>query len=234
MNFLLFAPADPEGARISLAARAVEELLPATSLDLTLSAADALTPVGDREQMMRDTAQRQEVPILTDRDRDHPVLFSGAYWPAIVAPGGKLLLQLILQTSRITGSTLAGDLLGRLGDALHAYWGVATPRAAASTIAAQVIHDPARDSPPPGLPALQSWSPQVDPAVPSLLGWWNYWPREAIERLGTLPPNAISLPSGAVAWSVTDEPLDLSRAEHLTALADAYARWPRIGNRQSL
>lgn len=228
VNFLLYAPADPDGTRTGRAARAVEELLPETTLDLTLSSAQALIPVEDREALLRERARLREVPTLTDKDLDRSVVFGGAYLAPVVAPGGKPLLQLNLLTSRVDSSELAGRLLGALGEAIEAYWGHVTPRSAAATIADQIIHDPDYHRPPEGLPPLRPWTPQSDPAVPLLLGWWNYGSRATVERLGA-PPDAVPLPSGAVVWRVTDEPLDLQRRDHVAALAAAYARFPRIG-----
>jgi len=76
-----------------------------------------------------------------------------------------------------------------------------------------------------------------DPAQPRELGWINYWSARACEYVGFPDPErdrdllAHSYRTPASAWLVKlcAEPLDLNRPEHLTILADTYARFPRLG-----
>ncbi len=76
-----------------------------------------------------------------------------------------------------------------------------------------------------------------DPAQPRELGWINYWSARTCEYLGFPDPErdrdllAYSYRTPASAWLVKlcAEPLDLSRADHLTTLADTYARFPKLG-----
>jgi hypothetical protein len=77
----------------------------------------------------------------------------------------------------------------------------------------------------------------VGPAIPQTLGWLNYWSAATVEWLGfpdaSLDTEWLSraqqLKNGAWLVSLTEEPLDLERAEHFDTLARAYARFPAVG-----
>lgn len=78
-----------------------------------------------------------------------------------------------------------------------------------------------------------------DELQPEQLGWVNYWSSEAAAYLG-FPQESLdaellsrSTRTGAGAWltKVTLDPMDLTRADHVVALAQMYLRFPRAGIR---
>lgn len=78
-----------------------------------------------------------------------------------------------------------------------------------------------------------------NPAQPKELGWINYWSPQTCEYLGfpdrerdkDLLANSYRTASGAWLVKLCPEPLDLSRADHLSIFADTYARFPKLGIR---
>jgi len=71
------------------------------------------------------------------------------------------------------------------------------------------------------------------------LGWLNYWSAEVAEHLGfpdpqkdaDLLPLCRQLPSGHWVVQLTEDPLDLTRPDHVEAIVRAYWRFDKIGRR---
>lgn len=74
---------------------------------------------------------------------------------------------------------------------------------------------------------------------PERLGWSNYWSEATARWLGfpdqdldrELLKRSRRTASGAWLVRITDEPLDLTRAEHVRCVAALYERFPRLGIR---
>jgi len=77
------------------------------------------------------------------------------------------------------------------------------------------------------------------PLLPQRLGWLNYWSAEVAEHLGfpdpqkdaDLLPLCRQLPSGHWVVQLTEDPLDLTRPDHVEAIVRAYWRFDKIGRR---
>ncbi len=77
------------------------------------------------------------------------------------------------------------------------------------------------------------------PLLPQRLGWLNYWSAEVAEHLGfpdpqkdaDLLPLCRKLPSGHWVVQLTEDPLDLTRPDHVEAIVRAYWRFDKIGRR---
>ncbi len=90
----------------------------------------------------------------------------------------------------------------------------------------------------PLLPRL-SFSIFDPEGLPNRLGWLNYWHPDVAKELGFPDPekDARILPlchrteSGAWSVKLTEESLDLTRPDHVEAIAWAYWRFDKIGKR---
>ncbi|BEP92017.1 hypothetical protein GmRootA79_04010 [Acidovorax sp. A79] len=77
------------------------------------------------------------------------------------------------------------------------------------------------------------------PLLPQRLGWLNCWSAEVAEHLGfpdpqkdaDLLPLCHQLPSGHWIVQLTEDPLDLTRPDHVEAIVRAYWRFDKIGRR---
>ncbi|CAM3536887.1 Immunity protein 52 domain-containing protein [Corallococcus soli] len=127
-----------------------------------------------------------------------------------------------------------------MGEGARAFWGHATPDAAALDIAYQIA--PTLEGPPSprrGLPALKLFEHIRSPEIPYYLGWLNYWSAPAAQAIGFPDPTrdaellsrAWRTASGGWLVQLTDTPLDLDNPAHLDALLRAYERFPEIGGR---
>ena len=136
----------------------------------------------------------------------------------------------------------AGDVLERVAEGARAFWGHATPDAAALDIAYQIA--PTLEGPPSprrGLPALKLFERIRSPEIPYYLGWLNYWSAAAAQAIGFPDPardaellsRARRTPPGGWVVQLTDAPLDLDNPAHLDALKRAYERFPEIGGRSA-
>jgi len=88
------------------------------------------------------------------------------------------------------------------------------------------------------LPRILNWSDwrYVVPEQPSNLSWINYWSpatREFMEfpedfKDEPLLRHSYEGPEGSVIFKLTEEPLDLTRDDHITCYANALKRFPRF------
>jgi hypothetical protein len=135
-------------------------------------------------------------------------------------------------TLPVLPATDAARGLERVVDAVRAYWAMLTPDEAHKVIVKQVVGMDRDESPPAGLPPLDL--PEDLPSdVPQRLGWINYWSSSIAARIGFRDTSSVIARATPTGWIVqlTPEPLDLDRADHLTALRSAYERWPAIGRK---
>jgi hypothetical protein len=132
----------------------------------------------------------------------------------------------------------AFDAVAALAEALGATWGSTTTRGCRHPIGMQTVHGHEKNHTVPfGLPALKPPDRLPHALVPHRIAWLNYWCAGTVSRLGSPAARgpgiaaAAVLASGACLWKLTDDPLDLDRAEHLRALLDAYEAFPQVGGR---
>jgi hypothetical protein len=77
------------------------------------------------------------------------------------------------------------------------------------------------------------------PLQPAILGWINYWSADTCSYLGfpeaardgDLLRHAVQTPQGSWVVKLCDEPLDVSREDHVEMVASVYGRFPRLGIR---
>lgn len=78
-------------------------------------------------------------------------------------------------------------------------------------------------------------------ANPEALGWINYWSVETCEYLGfpdakkdaDLLARSYQTPRNAWIVKLSNDPLDLTRSDHLKTYANAYARFSKLGTRRT-
>lgn len=192
----------------------------------------------DRDEWLRSKTEEGAIPWVSNGNNDRPITISGSANPETLASGGVAQLH-VYGTLPSTPPFVerADAFLERLGRGLRAYWGTLTPDAAHLDIVQQIIHEDSDDKPPRGLPALLPPDDRLEgPHLPYFLGWVNYWSAETAARLGF--PDArrdaewlarARRADGGWIVRLTDEPLELDRADHLDALARAYARFAAVG-----
>ena len=154
--------------------------------------------------------------------------FDALLIPEEIASGGVATLHVHVTLPMLQAAD-ASRGLERVAEALRAGWAMLTPNDAHTVIVEQVVGRNGDESPPAGLPALDV--PEDLPSdVPQRLGWINYWSSPIAARLGLREgvAGAHETPTGWIV-QLTPEPLDLKRADHVTALRSAYERWPAIG-----
>lgn len=226
--------------------------------ELPFEGADVPIPLSDRDRWLLEAPSRGELPLICNKiqartvtlqqfqvglpEHIQPVLGVDAAFP----PEPSILEH-------------AADLVAEVGVALRAHWGKADTSLTAGALCKQVLGDaPDPDEPPPGLPALVDDDERR--SVPYILGWVNYWSKEAAARIGfpdrarhaDLLERARRVEGGGWVVQLTEEPLDicfrehtwcagkykapeeprdLSNPAHLRALQRAYELLPAIGGR---
>jgi hypothetical protein len=281
-------PLSPGDDRLVCAVQAVERVLPWVELRYRMpSGADFGVSEEDYGRLVLEAAARGEPPFegadipvpLADRDRwllDAP---SRGKLPFICnhLEGRAVILQQIQvgpdeHVQPVLGVSAdfppepgvwqhAADLMAEVGVALCAHWGNASTGLTSGALSSQILWDePHPDRPPPGLPALVDDDERS--SVPYILGWVNYWSKEAAARIGFPDParhaelleRARQVEGGGWVVQLTDEPLDicfrvhswcageykapeeprdLSNPAHLRALQRAYELLPAIGGRDN-
>ncbi len=159
-----------------------------------------------------------------------------------------------VSTPRLTPEARKDVLIG-VGDALHAVSGFTMPRGAWHLLheRASEWHRVATDRPESTrmtdfrnllarekleLPVVQTnYGAFASPFQPELLGWMNYWSEATCQYIGfpqserdsDLLASATRTPGGAWEVTITPDPLDLMRADHLMRYAELHARFPPLG-----
>lgn len=211
-----------------------------TSLSYVVDKDATLLPVADRQLLITEAARNGDLAAVCSGVEDRWVSLNGSGHRGIPVAGGQPALDASISVQGIPESLpRIGEILGRIGDALEAYWGFITPGPAASLLVQQMESAGRFKQPPPlGLPALPRRE-MPHPSVPPGLGWLLYWSEQTANRIGfpDLERDTHLLGrtgrTAAGAWLVrlTAEPLDLQRADHLQTVKDAYERFPAIGDR---
>lgn len=224
--------------RIAGVVAAVEAALPGVHLDHEVTAAGTARRLADRDDFLREASARRALPFVFHGDEARYTGVRGRELPGTLMPGGNAAWQVWVSLPLSEQVGRLDDAVGHVGRAASASWGSASPDETAATIALQTVHPGLARPLPAGLPGLQRPAMLRDAFVPHALGWINYWSETTAHELGFPDPTRDaellrrSRPIGK-AWVVrlTDEPLDLRRADHLAALRDAYERFPTIGGR---
>jgi uncharacterized protein DUF5953 len=223
--------------------RGMELALPGLRLEWEVGKGGRPIELPQREAWLAEAATRGTFPLICNGDASYPVTISGMRRSASASPRGQPQLQVHakLPLDAAVLSAAAGMLEG-MGEGARAFWGHATPDAAAVDIAYQIA--PTLEGPPSprrGLPALKLFEHIRSPEIPYYLGWLNYWSAAAAKAIGFPDPasdaellmRARRTPSGGWVVQLTDAPLDLDNPAHLDALKRAYERFPQIGGRDS-
>lgn len=238
----VYAPALVDNDKRTLAAvHGMEKALPGLRLEWRVTERRRLAVLPQRDAWLAEASARGEFPMVCNNDERYPVMISGRHRSSYVSPGGQRQLQvhakLPLDAAVLTA---AADVLESVAEGARAFWGQATPDAAAGDIAEQIaptLEGP--PSPPRGLPALKLFEHIRLPDIPYYLGWLNYWSAAAAQAIGFPDPGRDSellsrarhTASGGWVVQLTDAPLDLDNPAHLDALLRAYERFPEIGGR---
>jgi hypothetical protein len=227
--------------RTLAAVHGLERALPGLRLEWRVTEKRRLAVLPQRDAWLTEATTRGEFPMVCNGDERYPVMISGMDRFASESPGGRPQLQvqaeLPLDAAVIA---VAAEMLVRVAEGARAFWGHATPDAAALDIAYQTA--PTLEGPPSprrGLPGLKLFEHIRSPEIPYYLGWLNYWSAAAAEAIGFPDPardaellsRARRTAMGGWVVQLTDAPLDLDNPAHLDALKQAYERFPEIGGR---
>jgi hypothetical protein len=228
--------------------------------ELPFEGADVPVPLADRDRWLLDAAARDELLLIHNNTEERMVTLSQQE----VWIGPQLAPELCICGRFPPEPEVwrhAADLVAAVGVALGASYGWGSPGRTGAALRNQFVSGlPDPDRPPPGLPALLAREALDSPDVPFLLGWVNYWSKEAAARIGFPDPGrhaellerARQVEGGGWVVQLTDEPLDicfrehtwcageykapeeprdLSNPAHLRALQRAYELLPAIGGR---
>jgi hypothetical protein len=240
ITILLYARAfERDDLRPHAAVQAIEAVLPSEKMRYEIDHEGSLVALDDLDARLATALKDGDMPLLCNGNEHAPASTSWLPIPAILGPKQTALSSTMVQLRQsplFLGAT--EDLLGRLGDALVAFWGVATPDPSASVIGSQLSPQnlplDIRTFPPGGLPSLQPLSELPGPEIPERLGWINYFsaPTATIlgfpdaERDAAWLRRARRTDAGAWLVRLTDEPLLVpDNEEHLAALKAAYERF---------
>jgi hypothetical protein len=227
--------------RTIAAVHGLERALPGLRLEWIVTEKRRLAVLPQRDAWLSEVTTRGKFPLLCNGDERYPVTISGRPRSAYVSPGGRPQFQVHAKMPLdATVVAAVADVLEYAAEGACAFWGHATPDAAALDIAYQIA--PTLEGPPSprrGLPALKLFEHIRSPEIPYYLGWLNYWSAAAAEAIGfpdhthdaDLLSRARRTASGGWVVQLTDSPLDLDNPAHLDALKRAYERFPEIGGR---
>jgi hypothetical protein len=242
LDLTVYAPAlVANDARTLAVVRGMERALPGLRLKWEVGKGGRPIELPQRDAWLVEATTRGKLPLLCNGDESYPVTVSGRGRSGRLGPGGQSLLdvhaELPLDAAVIAA---AGEMLERVAEGARAFWGHATPDAAALDIAYQTA--PTLEGPPSprrGLPALKLLEQLRAPEIPYFLGWLNYWSPAAAEAIGFPDPardaellsRSRRTATGGWVVQLADAPLDLDNPAHLDALKRAYERFPEIGGR---
>ncbi len=245
LHLITYAPAlvSKDGRTVDII-HGMEKALPGLRLKWQLSDSGRPIPLPQRDAWLLENIVDGEFPIVCNGDKIYPVTVSGMENSGLFSPGGRPLFEVHAKFPLDAAVVAAAAaLLECVAEGARAFWGRATPDAAALDIAYQTA--PTQQGPPSprrGLPALKLFHHLRSPEIPAYLGWLNYWSAAAAKAIGFPDPardgellrRARRTASGGWVVQLTDAPLDLDDPAHLDALKWAYERFPEIGGRDSL
>jgi hypothetical protein len=243
IGIIVYAPALVGGDGRPLAiVRAMERAYPGLRLEWTVSDEGQSVPLAQRDAWFVEQRKDEPFPFVWNGLDDGFVTVWGAETSAASGPGGQPLFDVHAKLPLdANGIAAAGDVLEAISEAAHAFWGHATPFAAALDIVHQQRGPHKTEPPPRGLPWINRSEELSSPEIPHRLGWLSYWSAAAARAIGFPDPErdadllsrARRTASGGWLVRLTDEPLDLDKPAHLDALKRAYERFPEIGGRSS-
>jgi Family of unknown function (DUF5953) len=242
LGLIVYAPAlvGKDGRTVDVI-HGMEKALPGLRLKWRLSAGGRPIPLPQRDAWLLDNIEDGEFPIVCNGDLSYPLTVSGRESSRFFSPGGQPQFEvhadMPLDEPVIAA---AAAVLDAVAEGARAFWGHATPYAAAVDIAYQTA--PTLEGPPSprrGLPALKLFHHLRSPEIPAYLGWLNYWSAASARAIGfpdsardaDLLTRARRTASGGWVVQLTDTPLDLDNPGHLDALKRAYELFPEIGGR---
>ena len=242
LGIIVYAPAlvGNDGRTLAIV-QGMERALPGLRLGWEVSEDGRLSELPERDTWLVEGAKDGEFPLVCNGDESFPVTIYGLQTSARQAPGRQPLLDVHAKLPlNAAVTTAAAELLERIAESARAFWGRATPDAAALDIAYQTA--PTLEGPPSprrGLPALKLLDHIRAPEIPYYLGWLNYWSNATAEAIGFPDPardaellsRSRRTATGGWVVQLTDAPLDLDDSAHLDALKRAYDRFPEIGGR---
>ena len=244
LSLTVYAPSlVGEDNRTVAAVHGLERALIDLRLEWRVDERRRLAALPNRDAWLAEAAMRGKFPMVCNEDERYHVMIAGHNRSAYVSPGGQPQLQVYAKLPLDAAVTAAAaEMLWGVAEGARAFWGHATPDAAALDIAYQTA--PTLEGPPSprrGLPALKLFEHIRSPEIPYFLGWLNYWSPAAARAIGFPDPArdaellSRSRRTAAGGWVVqlTDTPLDLDNPAHLDALKRAYERFPKIGGRSA-
>ncbi|HLM48023.1 MAG TPA: DUF5953 family protein, partial [Myxococcaceae bacterium] len=133
----VYAPALVGDDKRTLAAvHGLERALPGLRLEWRVTERRRLAALTQRDAWLAEEATRGEFPMVCNNDERFPVMISGMHRSEYESPGGRPQLQvhakLPLDAAVIAA---AADVLEAVAEGARAFWGHATPDAAALDIA---------------------------------------------------------------------------------------------------
>jgi hypothetical protein len=216
---------------------AVESIL-GRQLSYFPSGAVAPRPLKNRKALIKKTmTTKGHFPVFVDEESHVSSLTTHSF----LGPGMVWQIMFNIKVAAGLAETDQGPaLLVKLGQALRGLWGFLDSEANWRLVLTELPGGKPRHKP-AGLPSLATGHRlnRCPPAVPTRLGWINYWSAEAALAAGVGEKTAGSgkrqyprmepLDGGAWLVRITDEPLDPGRAQHVRLLAEAYERFARVG-----
>ena len=244
LDLIVYAPAlvGKDGRTVDVI-HGVENALPGVRLAWRLSAGGRPIPLPQRDAWLVENIEDGEFPMVCNGDVRYPITVTGRESSGLVRPIGQPQFEVHAEMPLDEPVTAAAAaVLEAVAEGARAFWGRATPDAAAVDIAYQTA--PTLQGPPSprrGLPALKLFKHIRSPAIPHYLGWLNYWSAASARAVGFPDPardadllsRARRTASGGWVVQLTDAPLDLDNPAHLDALKRAYERFPEIGGRSA-
>ncbi|MGE6759047.1 DUF5953 family protein [Corallococcus interemptor] len=244
LSLIAYAPATTRGDSRPLAiVNGMERTFPGLRLEWTISEAGQLVPLPQRDEWVaQGRRDGPGIPLVCDGGgASSRVTLSGWARPASSSPGNLGLFEVHADMPwNATGIAAAAAVMEDIGDCSRAFWGHVTPEGLAVTVADQYRHpEDEPHLPPKGLPSLKLPWELPTPAIPSYLGWLNYWSAAAARAIGFPDPSrdadllSRARPTATGGWVVqlTEAPLDLDDPVHLDTLKRTYERFPAIGGR---
>jgi hypothetical protein len=226
--------------------RGIRELETATGDSLIYELGEGGTPsrLASRDDAVEDAVVTTGwLPLLSNGIGGRHVSVTGHIIPSNYGAGGVEAFEILVRTPASESYVSAGPrIVGRVGQALEAYWGRGSSSDLAAAVFEQTEKAGRKSRPPFDLPVISPQANLGDPACPNALGWVNYWSRRTVELLRVRKgdsrlvvfEDAENLLNGAMVVVVTKEFLEVANLEHLARLKRAYDRFPEIGARDRL
>lgn len=230
-NYILYTRRLTSPAGLAELVRVVEDLFPPHRLFATLNDSAKPVPLDAPAEWAFAEAEKDDfqMVILCNANEDEYVSLMLGHQRM----GGEVLSQVMIQLPPTLPRSRFFPLVAGGGNAVDALWGNLSNAVTWGRIAEQRAP---RGQPQYGLPKLD-WNLST-PEIPIELGWISYFGPAAVGGFGLgdpgdlVPPycRAERTPLGSVVAQLTEDSLDLEKADHVAALKAAYVRLPRVGH----